>query len=90
MVVQLVTAGGTFPWQTLPGPLAALHQALPMSHAVDGIRQLMYGGLSANVWSSILPLVLWLVGSLAVSVLGAMRQGRFRLLRELRPSPIGA
>jgi putative membrane protein len=90
MVVQLVTAGGTFPWQTLPGPLAALHQALPMSHAVDGIRQLMYGGLGANVWSSILPLVLWLVGSLAVSVLGAMRQGRFRILRELRPSPIGA
>ena len=90
MVVQLVTAGGTFPWQTLPGPLAALHQALPMSHAVDGIRQLMYGGLSATVWSSILPLVLWLVGSLAVSVLGAMRQGRFRILRELRPSPIGA
>ena len=90
MVVQLVTAGGTFPWQTLPGPLAALHQALPMSHAVDGIRQLMYGGLSATVLSSILPLVLWLVGSLAVSVLGAMRQGRFRILRELRPSPIGA
>ena len=90
MVVQLVTAGGTFPWQTLPGPLAALHQALPMSHAVDGIRQLMYGGLSSNVWSSIVPLVLWLVGSLVVSVLGAMRQGRFRILRELRPSPIGA
>lgn len=90
MVVQLVTAGGTFPWQTLPGPLAALHQALPMSYAVDGIRQLMYGGLSASVWSSILPLLLWLVGSLAVSVLGAMRQGRFRILRELRPSPIGA
>nr|WP_255526081.1 YhgE/Pip family protein [Frigoribacterium sp. CG_9.8] len=90
MVVQLVTAGGTFPWQTLPGPLAALHQALPMSHAVDGIRQLMYGGLSASVWSSILPLLLWMMGSLAVSVLGAMRQGRFRILRELRPSPIGA
>ena len=90
MVVQLVTAGGTFPWQTLPAPLAALHQALPMSHAVDGIRQLMYGGLSSNVWSSIEPLVLWLVGSLVVSVLGAVRQCRFRILRELRPSPIGA
>jgi putative membrane protein len=90
MVVQLVTAGGTFPWQTLPGPLAALHQALPMSHAVDGIRQLMYGGLSASVWSSIVPLLFWLVGSLVVSVLGATRQGRFRILRELRPSPIGA
>jgi len=90
MVVQLVTAGGTFPWQTLPRPLAALHQVLPMSHAVDGIRQLMYGGLSSTVWSSIVPLALWLVGSLVVSVLGAMRQGRFRILRELRPSPIGA
>ena len=90
MVVQLVTAGGTFPWQTLPWPLAALHQALPMSHAVDGIRQLMYGGLSSTVWSSIVPLLLWLLGSLVVSVLGAMRQGRFRILRELRPSPIGA
>jgi putative membrane protein len=90
MVVQLVTAGGTFPWQTLPAPLAALHWLLPMSHAVDGIRQLMYGGLSADVWNAIVPLLLWLVGSLLVATLGARRQGRFRLLRELRPSPIGA
>lgn len=90
MVIQLVTAGGTFPWQTLPGPLAALHRALPMSHAVDGIRQLMYGGLSTSVWSAILPLLLWLIGSLIVATLGAARQGRFRILRELRPSPLAA
>lgn len=90
MVVQLVTAGGTFPWQTLPGPLAALHWALPMSHAVDGIRQLMYGGLSTSVWSAILPLLFWLAGSLLVATLGAARQGRFRILRELRPSPLAA
>ncbi|MBN9613586.1 MAG: YhgE/Pip family protein, partial [Actinobacteria bacterium] len=44
MVLQLVTAGGTFPWQTLPAPLAALHQVLPMGYAVDAIRQFMYGG----------------------------------------------
>ncbi|HAM27794.1 MAG TPA: hypothetical protein DCP11_14160 [Microbacteriaceae bacterium] len=90
MVVQLVTAGGTFPWQTLPGPLAALHQGLPMSHAVDGIRQLMYGGTGADIWSAFLPLAAWFVGSLVASVLGALKQGRFRTLRELRPSPIGA
>ncbi|MDQ1597507.1 MAG: putative rane protein [Microbacteriaceae bacterium] len=90
MVVQLVTAGGTFPWQTLPAPLAALHWLLPMSHAVEGIRQLMYGGLSVAVWNAIVPLLLWLVGSLLVATLGARRQVRFRLLRELRPSPIGA
>ncbi len=89
MVVQLVVAGGTFPWQTLPGPLRALHEVLPMSHAVDGIRQLMYGGLGANFWAAVMPLALWLVGSLAVAYLGARRQGRFRTLRELRPSAIG-
>jgi putative membrane protein len=90
MVVQLVTAGGTFPWQTLPAPLAFIHQGLPMSHAVDGVRQLMYGGSSAAFWATVLPLALWLVVSLLASVLGALKQGRFRTLRELRPSPIGA
>lgn len=89
MVVQLVTAGGTFPWQTLPGPLALLHQALPMSHAVDGVRQLMYGGTTEGLIAAIIPLAFWLVGSLAAAALGAGRQGRFRTLRELRPSPIG-
>jgi putative membrane protein len=88
MVVQLVVAGGTFPWQTLPGPLRALHEVLPMSHAVDGMRQLMYGGLGSNFWGAVLPLLLWLAGSLVVAFLGARRQGRFRTLRELRPSAI--
>jgi putative membrane protein len=89
MVVQLVVAGGTFPWQTLPGPLRALHEILPMSHAVDGIRQLMYGGLGSNFWGALVPLLLWLAGSLVIAFLGARRQGRFRTLRELRPSAIG-
>ena len=86
MIVQLVTAGGTFPWQTLPAPLAFLHQALPMSHAVEGVRQLMYGG--DDLWAAIWPLLVWLVVALGVTVLGARKQGRFRTLRELRPSPL--
>lgn len=88
MVIQLVTAGGTFPWQTLPAPLRALHQFLPMSHAVDGIRTLMYGG-TTGLATAIIPLLAWLIGALVVATLGARRQGRFRTLRELRPSPIG-
>lgn len=43
MVLQLVTAGGTFPWETLPEPLHVLHQILPMSSVVLGMRHLMYG-----------------------------------------------
>jgi len=90
MVVQLVTAGGTFPWQTLPAPLAFVHQVLPMSHAVEGVRQLMYGGSTAAFTANLWPLAGWLVACLGLSALGALKQGRFRTLRELRPSPIGA
>jgi putative membrane protein len=89
MVVQLVTAGGTFPWQTLPGPLAALHHVLPMSYAVDGIRQLMYGGSIAAAWSDVGVLALWLAIALAVAGIGVARMTHFRTLRDLQPSLIG-
>jgi putative membrane protein len=89
MVLQLVTAGGTFPWQTLPGPLAALHHVLPMSYAVDGIRQLMYGGNPATAWADAGVLGLWLLIALLVSAIGVTRMTHFRTLRDLRPSLIG-
>lgn len=89
MVVQLVTAGGTFPWQTLPAPLAALHQVLPMSYAVDGLRQLLYGGTVATAVMDAGVLMLWLGVGLAAAALAATRMTRFRTLRDLRPSLIG-
>ncbi|WP_375537573.1 YhgE/Pip family protein [Demequina sp. NBRC 110057] len=89
MVVQLVTAGGTFPWQTLPGPLASLHHVLPMSFAVDGLRQLMYGGSSAAAWGDAAALALWMVGALVVAAIGVTRMTHRRTLRDLQPSLIG-
>ncbi|RPE78211.1 MULTISPECIES: YhgE/Pip domain-containing protein [unclassified Frondihabitans] len=89
MLIQLVTAGGTFPWQTLPGPLAALHFALPMSYAVDGIRQLMYGGNIGAAWSDAGVLALWMIGALLVSFVAARRMTKRRTMRDLRPSLIG-
>ncbi|WP_348789192.1 YhgE/Pip domain-containing protein [Leifsonia sp. NPDC080035] len=89
MVLQLVTAGGTFPWQTLPGPLASLHHVLPMSYAVDGIRQLMYGGNPATAWADAGVLALWMLIALLVAAIGVTRMTHFRTLRDLRPSLIG-
>ncbi|GGF30075.1 YhgE/Pip domain-containing protein [Subtercola lobariae] len=89
MVVQLVTAGGTFPWQTLPGPLAALHHALPMSYAVDGIRQLMYGGDMMLALNDAGVLAIWLLAAGAFTYFLATRATRARTLRDLRPSLIG-
>ena len=89
MVVQLVTAGGTFPWQTLPGPLAALHPVLPMSAAVDGLRRLMYGGSTAAALGDAGTLALWLAGALLLTGIAAVRMTHRRTLRDLRPSLIG-
>jgi putative membrane protein len=89
MVLQLVTAGGTFPWQTLPGPLAWLHHGLPMSYAVDGIRQPMYGGNPSLAGGDALFLVVWLVVALAITSIGVIRMTHRRTLRDLQPSLIG-
>jgi len=89
MVIQLVTAGGTFPWQTLPAPLAWLHHVVPMSYAVDGIRQLMYGGNPATAWTDAGVLLLWLAGALTLAAIGVTRMTHFRTLRDLKPSLIG-
>ncbi|WP_406049592.1 hypothetical protein [Kribbella sp. NBC_00889] len=54
MVIQLVSAGGTFPWQTIPAPLYFFHHALPMSYAIDGVRHLMYGGPGTSLGRDLL------------------------------------
>ncbi|MFG6444558.1 YhgE/Pip family protein [Microbacterium sp. P07] len=89
MVLQLVTAGGTFPWQTLPAPLAALHHVLPMGYVVDAMRQVMYGGDLDRVWLDLAVLGAWLVGAGIAAAIGVGRMTRFRTLRDLQPSVIG-
>lgn len=89
MVLQLVTAGGTFPWQTLPAPLAALHHVLPLGYVVDAMRQLMYGGNFARAWWDLAVLAMWLVGALLLAMIGVTRMTHRRTLRDLQPSLIG-
>jgi len=89
MVLQLVTAGGTFPWQTLPAPLAALHHVLPMGFVVDALRQLMYGGNLSFAVSDGTVMLWWLLGSLILAALGVVRMTHRRTLRDLEPSLIG-
>lgn len=89
MVLQLVTAGGTFPWQTLPAPLAWLHHVLPMGYVVDAMRQLMYGGDLARVGADIGVLLVWIGGALTLAAIGVTRMTHRRTLRDLQPSLIG-
>ncbi|MEV7632821.1 YhgE/Pip domain-containing protein [Microbacterium sp. NPDC089318] len=89
MVLQLVTAGGTFPWQTLPGPLSVLHHVLPMGYVVDAMRQLMYGGDLGRALMDLGALSAWLLGGLLLAVIGVTRMTHRRTPRDLQPSLIG-
>ncbi|HEY0617140.1 MAG TPA: YhgE/Pip domain-containing protein [Kribbella sp.] len=84
MVIQLVSAGGTFPWQTIPAPLYFFHHALPMSYAIDGIRHLMYGGPGVSLGRDLLVLAAWLLAGLAASSLAARKQ-RVWPAKKLQP-----
>ena len=74
MFLQAITAGGAFPWQTTPEPLHLLHHVLPMSYAVDGLRQLMFGGYTDRLLLHIAVLAAWLLGALLVAGVVARRQ----------------
>jgi putative membrane protein len=82
MVVQLTTSGGTFPWQTLPAIDQPLHQILPMGHAVDALRNLLYGGSLEMAARHSLVLVAYFVvfGAADVLVVRLRRRWSMRLL----------
>ena len=71
-------------WQTIPEPLYFLHHILPMSYALDGMRQLMYGGLSTRVTNDVLVLLLWLALALFATSRAARKQ-RVWSLKRVKP-----
>ncbi|SDP94848.1 putative membrane protein [Actinopolyspora xinjiangensis] len=84
LVLQLVSAGGTFPWQTTPEALHPLHHVLPLSYVVDGLRQLLYGGQLDNAAHAALVMGSYLLGGLLLSTAAAARQ-RVWTAKRLRP-----
>ncbi|EME65175.1 YhgE/Pip domain-containing protein [Amycolatopsis decaplanina] len=84
LVLQLVSAGGTFPWQTIPDALYPLHIVLPMGYAIDGFRHLLYSGASMEILGDIGVLVAYLVGGILVSTLAA-RKRRTWTVSALKP-----
>ncbi|MGC7102035.1 YhgE/Pip family protein [Amycolatopsis lurida] len=84
LVLQLVSAGGTFPWQTIPDALYPLHLVLPMGYAIDGFRHLLYSGASLQILGDIGVLLAYLLGALAVSAYAAGKR-RTWTVSQLKP-----
>lgn len=71
LMLQLTSAGGTYPVQTSPGFFNAIHPFLPMSYIVESLRHLITGGDLAPVWQGCAVLAAFTAGALALTALAA-------------------
>ncbi|NUO44698.1 MAG: ABC transporter permease, partial [Streptomyces sp.] len=74
LMLQLTSAGGTYPVQTSPGFFNALHPFLPMSYVVEALRRLITGGGLGPVWHACVVLAAFTAGALALTALSARRR----------------
>ncbi|MFF4897375.1 YhgE/Pip family protein [Streptomyces sp. NPDC001068] len=74
LMLQLTSAGGTYPVQTSPGFFNAIHPFLPMSYVVSALRRLITGGGLGPVWQACAVLTAFTAGALALTALSARRR----------------
>ncbi|WP_406266522.1 YhgE/Pip domain-containing protein [Streptomyces sp. NBC_00191] len=74
LMLQLTSAGGTYPVQTSPGFFNAIHPFLPMSYVVDALRRLITGGGLGPVWQACAVLIAFTAGALALTAVSARRK----------------
>lgn len=84
LMLQLTSAGGTYPVQTSPSFFGAIHPFLPMSYVVDALRRLITGGGLGPVWQACVVLTAFTAGALALTALSA-RQKQVWTLDRLHP-----
>ncbi|WP_055402440.1 MULTISPECIES: YhgE/Pip domain-containing protein [unclassified Mycobacterium] len=81
LMLQLVSAGGMYPVETTSRPFQVLHRFDPMTYGVNGLRQLILGGIDGRLWQAITVLVAITAVALAISSLSARRDRLWNLSR---------
>ncbi|MER5215980.1 YhgE/Pip domain-containing protein [Streptomyces sp. NPDC002838] len=81
LMLQLTSAGGTYPVQTSPGFFNAIHPFLPMSYVVEALRRLITGGGLGPVWQACVVLTMFTAGALALTAVSARRRQLWTLER---------
>ena len=81
LILQLVTGGGTMPYETLPESIRWMHDFFPMGYAVTGMRRLSYGVNESSLWGIMLVLALWGLAGLLLGYLGTRRDRTWSLKR---------
>lgn len=81
LMLQLVSAGGIYPVETTAKPFQILHPVDPMTYAVNGLRQVIVGGVDSRLWIAIVVLTGLLAVSLAGSAWAARRNRQYTMDR---------
>ncbi|WOP19372.1 YhgE/Pip domain-containing protein [Raineyella sp. LH-20] len=84
LMLQLTSAGGTYPALTSPPFFQAIHPWLPMTHVVDGLREAITGDLGLQFHTAVAYLVVVIALSLAASTWSAVRR-RVWTVQRLHP-----
>lgn len=85
LMVQLVSAGGLYPVETTSRPFQVVHRFDPMTFGVNGLRQLVLGGIDYRLWQAVAVLVTITALGLFVSALCA-RRDRTWTIKTLIPA----
>jgi putative membrane protein len=83
LMLQLVSAGGMYPVETTSKPFQVFHRFDPMTYGVNGLRQLILGGIDSRMWQAIIALVVIWAVALTISCLSARRNQLWNLTRLL-------
>jgi putative membrane protein len=85
LMVQLASAGGTYPIQTTPSFLQAISPYMPMTYVVNGLRESITGGIETRFWTSVVVLLAIFVVSLAATSIASARK-RIWTMSRLHPA----
>jgi putative membrane protein len=85
LTVQLTASGGLYPLQTGPSPFQTVHQIMPITYVVDGLRVSISGGTDAKLIRAAIVLAGILVVSIALTALAVARQRTWTMSR-LKPA----
>jgi putative membrane protein len=83
LMLQLVSAGGMYPVETTSRPFQVFHRFDPMTYGVNGLRQLVMGGIDFRLWQAVIVLIAITAAALAISCLSARRNQLWNLTRLL-------
>ncbi len=84
LMVQLTSAGGLYPVETLPAPFRAIHAFIPMTYLIDALRITFTGGPADHLWRDVGVLAGFTVVAVGLCVWVVHRRRMFRA-RDLHP-----